>query len=131
MKKRLKFMLPAAVAMVALLGAVMLPAQSAKANAIGLYVGSCVGGGYSYYYSAPAEIGTYELYNNGSCQRGARRSWLTSGSWQNWGWEYKFSDWYYPNYGASAARGQHQMLQGFSGVQGSSCSFGAGACGTW
>jgi hypothetical protein len=120
------------VAAVAITGAALaFVAPEAKADSVGLYVSDCSGGGYSYYYSSPATIGTYELYNNPNCLRATARSWL-HGSWQNWSWEQSSSDQSYSDYSATAARGKHQLIKGFSssGV-GNTCSAGAGNCGSW
>lgn len=119
----------------ALFGALVLAAilyGQAKADSVGLYVSDCSGGGYSYYTSSPAAIGTYELNGSSGCTRNTARSWLHTGTWQNWGFVQSSSDQSWDDYGASAARGKHEIVKNFSssGV-GNTCSAGAGNCGTW
>lgn len=130
MVRRWHFGLVGALCVIALAFAWMLPA---KADSVGLYLDSdCTGGGYSYYTSSPATVGTYNLYTNYDCIRLARRSWLVSGSWQDWGWEQDDENIHYDNYGASGSRGKHQLIEGFYGTGvGNTCYAGAGNCGTW
>ena len=131
MKRLLRILLPVAIAAASLIGGGLPGLHPAKADSVGLYVGSCVGGGYSY-GGSPATIGTYEVNNNGTCLRVGQRSWYSFGTWYDYGQVQSGSNLAWANYAASAARGKHWMIQGFSGVgPGNTCSNGAGACGTW
>lgn len=119
--------LPAVTAALVMAGALF---AHARADSVGPYVSNCSGGGYSYYTSSPATIGTYEISGNAGCVRNTARSWLRAGTWENWSFVQSSSDQSWNDYGASAARGKHEIFKNLStsGI-GSTCSAGAGNCG--